>query len=114
MLEKHPYLSVIYNKNRNCKMLVLIQLLSKQHISYYDINKLKESDIKDFFRMVIIWWNKTPNIPVSLYYKDAFRKFDYCKEYLENKEYDLVDGYKGTSLKNLSEKRIKRKVIKFE
>ena len=114
MLEKHPYLSVIYNKNRDSKMLVLIQLLSKQHISYYDINKLKDEDIKEFFRMVINWWKKNPTIPISLYYKDLFKKFDYTKEYLENKEYEVIDGYKGVSLKNLSEKRIKRKIIKFE
>ena len=79
-----------------------------------NINKLKDEDIKEFFRMVINWWKKNPTIPISLYYKDLFKKFDYTKEYLENKEYEVIDGYKGVSLKNLSEKRIKRKIIKFE
>ena len=40
--------------------------------------------------------------------------FDYALEYLENKDYNFVSGNLGTNLKNLSEKRIKRKLITIE
>ena len=114
MLEKYPFLSIIYNKNKGSNIIVLIQLLSKYHISYYNINELKNNDLKEFFNMVQGWWNKKPLMPISLYYKESFDKFNYCKEYIETKDYSFVKGFPGVTLKNLSEKRIKRKVFKFE
>lgn len=113
-LEEYPFVSVIYNKKEEISTSVVINLISKQHISYFRINKLKSNDFNGFFNMVINWWKREPEIPLSLYYKDQIKKYNYALEYLENKDYEVISGFPGTNLKNLSEKRIKRKVITIE
>lgn len=114
LLEKYPFVSIIYNKKIEMNIPVVINLISKQHISYFDINDLDKDDVKDFFELVISWWNHNHQIPLTLYYKDEIEDYDYALKFLENREYEIVDGCVGTNLKNLSEKRIKRKIITIE
>lgn len=113
-LESYPFISLIYNKKIDLNMYVVINLISKQHISYYNIRKIHEYDSREFYSLVINWWKNASELPISLYYDDKMDDFDYALEFLENKDYEVMDGYVGTNLKNLSEKRIKRKLITIE
>lgn len=107
------YLTILRNKKTGELINCLIQIISKQYISFYDINKLRENDKIDFFRLVNQWWLLNSSLPVSIFYPKFFR-FDYCKTYLQNNEYVIESGFEGIRLKNLSDKRIKRKVIRIE
>jgi len=113
-LKSYPFISEIYNKKLEINQYVIINLVSKQHISYYNINKLYEDDITPFFTLIINWWKSNTQIPLSLFYKDKLNDFNYILEYLENRDYEIISGYQGINLKNLSEKRIKRKIITIE
>lgn len=111
---KYPYLSVILNKKTDEQIACLIQIVSKQYVSFYDLDKLKAMDRERFIRLANQWWNMQPSLPISIYYQDIFDQFEYCKSYLSNSEYTIVEGFEGIKLKNLSDKRIKRKVIKID
>ena len=114
MLQDYPYLTEIYNKKIETSVIGLIQAISKNYISYYSYNDLKPLDKERFIRLVENWWKKEPSIPISLYYQGIFDQFNYCKSCLSNNDYIILDGFEGIKLKNLSEKRIKRKLIHLE
>lgn len=111
---KYPYLTVLYNKKTDESFVCLIQVISKNYISYYHVDELKAMDRERFVRMVDNWWKKEPTLPISIYYQDVFSQFDYCKKYLGNNDYIILEGFEGIKLKNLSEKRIKRKIIHLD
>lgn len=114
MTPKLPYLTVIFNKKTSETILCLIQAVSKNYISFYPLSQLKSRDKEMFFFLTEKWWKKEPSLPITIYYQDLFSKFDYCKKYLGNNDYNIVDGFGGINLKNLSEKRIKRKIIHLD
>lgn len=114
MILKYPYLSVILKKKSDEKIVCLIQSVSKQHISFYEVDKLKAMDVDAFIRLADNWWVKENTIPISLYYKDIFNRFDYIKTFLDNSEYEIIQGFEGIKLKSLSDKRIKRKLIHID
>ena len=72
MLEKYPYLTEIYNKKFETKTICLIQSVSKNYISFYNLQELKPMDIEKFFRLADNWWKNSSNIPISLYYQNIF------------------------------------------
>jgi hypothetical protein len=114
MILEYPYLTELYNKKIEENIICLIQSVSKNYISYYVLNELRETDKEKFKNLVSQWWKLKPTLPISVYYKQLFNQFDYCKKYLNNNEYIIVNGFEGIRLKNLPEKRIKRKIIHLE
>lgn len=114
MYENVPYLTILYDKVKDKTILCLINLLSKNYISYYEINAIHHDDMIKFFQMTENWWIKCPLFPVSLYYKDEFKPFNYSKKYMFNGNYQIIGGFTGVNLKSLSEKRIKRKIIHID
>lgn len=114
MYEGIPYFTILLNKKTDETILCLINLLSKNYISYYVINELNADDYVNFFNMAQSWWVKCPIIPISLYYKKEFKDLNYCKHYMFNGDYQVIGGFSGTNLKHLSEKRIKRKLIHLD
>lgn len=114
MYQNAPYLTVLLNKKTNDNILCLIQLLSKTAVSYYTINEIQASDYLRFFTMADNWFKKCPMIPISLYYKNDFQRFNYCKHILFSGEYQYSGGFSGANLKCLSERRIKRKIIHLD
>lgn len=114
MYESIPYLSVLYNKKDETTVVCLIQLLTKNCVSYYDINGLKTEDYQTFFNLSECWWKRCPLIPISLYYRNEFKKFNYCKSHLYTNDYQIIGGFSGVNLKYLSEKRIKRKMLHLD
>jgi len=114
LLEQYPFISIIYNKKNNFQYPIIIDLVSKHYISYYNLNNLSKELRHKLLDLAVIWYRKNIQIPLSLYYRDNAKEFSKSLEYLENNEYEIINGSKGTNLKNLSEKRIKRKMIKVE
>lgn len=114
MYKNIPYLTILHNKKTDESILCLIQLLSKNCISYYTINDLKQEDYIDFFNLAETWWNRCPIIPISLYYREQFKHFKYCKHHMFTGDYQIIGGFSGVNLKYLSEKRIKRKIIHLD
>ena len=114
MYENIPYLSILYDKKTEETILCLIQLLSKNCISYYTINDLLPDDCVNFFKLAETWWNRCPMIPISLYHREAFKRYKYCKHYMFTGDYQVIGGFSGVNLKYLSEKRIKRKIIHLD
>lgn len=114
MYENIPYLSILYDKKEESTVLCLIQLLTKNCISYFCINELKNNDYKDFFNLTDTWWKCCPLIPISLYFRDEFKRFNYCKHHLYTNDYQIIGGFSGVNLKYLSEKRIKRKMLHID
>ena len=114
MYNNIPYLTVLYDKKTEETILCLIQLLSKNCISYYVINDLKSDDYVTFFQLAELWWNRCPIIPISLYYREHFKNFGYCKHHMFTGDYQIIGGFTGVNLKYLSEKIIKRKIIHID
>ena len=113
-MNTEPFLSTIYNKKTDETFIGLIQIISKNYISYYSVNELRPQDKSIFISMVKNWWKNEPSIPISLYYKDVFNKFNYILHYLSTNDYNILNGFSGINLKNMLEKRIKRKLIHLE
>lgn len=114
MFKNVPYLTILQNKKTDETILCLIQLLSKNCISFYTINDLKSEDYIEFFNLAETWWNRCPIIPISLYYREQFKNYKYCKHHIFAGDYQIIGGFSGVNLKYLSEKRIKRKVIHID
>lgn len=114
MYENIPYLSILYDKKEDKTILCLIQLLTKNCISFYKINDLKGDDYFNFFDLATIWWKRCPLIPISLYFKNEFKKYKYCRHHLYSNDYEIIGGFSGVNLKYLSEKRIKRKLFHID
>lgn len=108
------YLTRIYLRKYGIEKDVLVNVITKNSVSYYDLCELKDGDKDFFFNMADNWWNNSKLYPISLYYRDVFQKVNYCKKYVFNSDYMIVGGFKGVILKDLYEKRIKRKIINLE
>lgn len=114
MYTQAPFLSILYNKKSDKTILCLIQLLTKNCVSFYEINELKPEDYGNFFVLADIWWKRCPILPISLYHKGVFKKYDYCKHHIFANDFQIIGGFSGVNLKYISEKRIKRKLIQMD
>lgn len=106
-----PYISKIYNKKTGEKFTCIIQNISKNYVSFIDLNIVKKSELPLLFNMADKWWNVNNTIPLCIHYRDDFDRFDYAKKVAISNDMILEDGWEGIRLKQISEKRIKRKII---
>lgn len=109
-----PFLSEIYNKKNNKTQICLIHVVTKNEISLYNLKELKPSDRTSFLSLVSKWWKTASYLPISIYYQDLFDRYEYCKHHYSVNDLNIISGFEGIKLKNLSEKRIKRKIIHLE
>lgn len=114
LLELYPFITLIYDKRYEFQYPVVIDLISKHYISFYNLNKMDTISRHNLLDIASSWYKKNTKIPLSLYYKEQVDPYFRFLEYIENKDYEIVRGFQGINLKNLSEKRIKRKMIKIE
>lgn len=114
MLETTPFLTNILDKKTGNQYLCVIQLASKNYVSFYDLNELKPDDGIVFLKLAKSWWNKCPIIPISIYHREYFKKFNYAKKWLASNNYKIISGFPGINLKSLAEKRIKRTLVHYE
>lgn len=110
-MQTFPFLSMIQDTKRGLSCFALINIISKEAISFYELTKLTVDEYDDFMLLAQNWWNKCPIIPISVYYHVEFKEFEHAKRILYHGDYKVLAGFSGASLSNLCEKRIKRKII---
>jgi len=106
-----PYISKIRNKKSGEEFTCIIQNISKNYISFIDLNTVKKDDIAQLISMANKWWNVNNTIPLCIHYRDDFNKFEYAKKVAISNDIILLEGWEGIRLKQISERRIKRKLI---
>lgn len=110
-----PFLSFLTNIRTEESFFCVINLISKNTISYYNIGKIESMEEYDsFMQMAQKWWDSCPIIPISVYYHYELKKYEYIKEIINNNEYRILKGFSGVSLNNLTDKRIKRHIINVD
>lgn len=102
---------MVLNTKTNASCFALINIISKEAISFYELSRLDVDEYDIFMDLAQNWWNKCPIIPISVYYHAEFKAFEHAKRILYQGEYKITAGFSGASLSNLCEKRIKRKII---
>lgn len=110
-MQTFPFLSMIQDTKRGTSCFALINIISKEAISFYELTKLNIDEYDNFMLLAQNWWNKCPIIPISVYYHSEFKEFEHAKRILYHGDYNVSAGFSGASLSNLCEKRIKRKII---
>lgn len=110
-MQTFPFLSMIQDTKRGTSCFALINIISKEAISFYELTKLNVDEYDNFMLLAQNWWNKCPIIPISVYYHAEFKEFEHAKRILYHGDYKVSAGFSGASLSNLCEKRIKRKII---
>lgn len=110
-MQTFPFLSMIQDTKRGTSCFALINIISKEAISFYELTKLNVDEYDNFMLLAQNWWNKCPIIPISVYYHTEFKEFEHAKRILYHGDYKVSAGFSGASLSNLCEKRIKRKII---
>jgi len=110
-MQTFPFLSMIQDTKRGTSCFALINIISKEAISFYELTKLNVDEYDNFMLLAQNWWNKCPIIPISVYYHNEFKEFEHAKRILYHGDYKVSAGFSGASLSNLCEKRIKRKII---
>lgn len=109
-----PFLSYIVDTKNNTSKYGLINLISKNTMSYYAIEKLNMDEYENFMELANNWWKTSPIIPISVYYHYDFKKFEKVKEVIFDNNYKIVKGFSGVSLNNLTDKRIKRHLVNVD
>ena len=110
--EKYPFLShVSYAGN---EYIGIVQNFDKFCLSIYDIDKLKTTNEKQLFlEMGDAWWNESNRlIPINIFLKKDFQYFKICLQTFIAKDSEIISGPQ-ISLKNISEKRVKKRSIQL-
>ena len=109
-----PFLSFLVNTKKSTTIYCLINLISKDTISFYNIHKLEPDEYDEFMNLAETWWNSCPLIPISVFYHYEIKKFEHIKEIIRDNNYKILKGFSGVSLNNLTDKRIKRHIINVD
>lgn len=110
-MQTFPFLSMIEDTKHGTSCFALINIISKEAISFYELTKLTIDEYDNFMLLAQNWWNRCPIIPISVYYHAEFKEFEHAKHILYHGDYKVLAGFSGASLSNLCEKRIKRKIV---
>jgi hypothetical protein len=112
MLEKYPFLAIVkYAAN---EFVCIIQNLDGDVTTIYDYGSLRtEEERVDFLNFADQWWWESNRmIPINIFLKDDWKKFNYSVKTLISKEVEIVAGH-CVRLEDLSTKRTKRKSIQL-
>ena len=110
--KKFPFLShVTYAGN---EYIGIIQNFDKHCLSIYDINRLNTlGEKKIFLDLGDAWWNESNRlIPINIFLKSEFQYFKICLSTFIAKDCEVLNGPQ-VSLKNISEKRVKKRSIQL-
>jgi hypothetical protein len=110
--KKFPFLSHVTYANN--EYVGIIQNYDKHCLSIYDIERLKTIDEKKLFLdMGDVWWNESNRlIPINIFLKKDFAYFKICLSTFIAKDCEVLAGPQ-ISLKNISEKRVKKRSIQL-
>lgn len=107
-----PFVSYYRDEKENKDIYCVVNAVSKDYISYFNVEKLHEEDIEEFISLITYWYNKSDRkIPLTVYFHSAIDKFKYCYSVETIKKLSFISGYIAFSLRNISDKRIKRTII---
>lgn len=109
-----PYLTYLVDTDTDKSKYCLINLISKNAISYYDIAELSEDCYEEFMDLAEKWWNSCPMIPISVFFQKEFKKFANIKKVIRDNKYKILRGFSGVAFDNLTDKRIKRHIINID
>lgn len=78
----------------------------------YDYGKLISASDKQLFLELgeVWWWESNRTIPINIFMKQDWAPFRYCLRTLNSKDVAVIHGPQ-INLRNLAQKRIKRKQI---
>lgn len=111
MLEKYPFLAIV--RYSNIEYVCIVQNQDSDVTTIYDYNTLHDSDKSEFLKLADQWWWESNRmIPINIFLKNDWKRFNYCAKTLISKEVEIVDGH-CVRLNELSTKRTKRKNIQL-
>lgn len=111
-LTDFPFVSVLKHKKTGELYTAIIQDISKTTISFFNLYTIyKAGDIVKVVNLSNAWWNSQPFIPVSVFYREKFDRYNYARHHYSVNDIEIISGFKGIRLKDISERRIKRKLI---
>ena len=112
MLQEYPFLSFV--KYSHTDYIGVIQNHDGDLVSMYAYNKLRtEEDKKLFLELAETWWWESNRlIPINIFLKSPWSKFQYTLITLSAKDIKDLQGH-CVSLANLAQKRTKRRVVQL-
>ena len=112
MLEAYPFLSFV--RYTHTDYIGVIQNHDGDIVSVYAFNKLRtDEDKREFLEQAETWWWESNRmIPINIFLKEAWSKFQYTLVTLSTKDVKDIQGH-VVSLSNLANKRTKRRVVQL-
>ena len=110
--QKYPFFTV--GKHANEEFIGIIQNSSKNMISMYAFNLIKEETVKESFILLgeEWWWSSNRTVPIDIFLKPDFDKFKPYLRHFTTKEFVVLSG-PIISLSNLTKKRVKKRTIEL-
>lgn len=110
--ERFPFLTIFRYADE--EFLGIIQTQSKTVVSAYIFNDIiNKEEQKEFIELGDVWWSESNRkVPINLFLKQDFEKFERYLKHFTGKEFKIVIG-PTVSLQNLSKRRVKRKRIEL-
>ena len=107
-----PYISFLRNRKSGAQFVAIIQDVSKNLISFYDLGIIKHNhELNKVLNLANTWWKTSPYLPISIFYRERFDRYNYARKHCNITDIELISGFKGVRIKDLVERRIKRKLI---
>ena len=112
MLGTYPFLSFV--RYSHTDYIGVIQNHDGEIVSVYAYNKLRtEEDKREFLELADTWWWESNRmIPINIFLKDSWSRFQYTLVTLSTKDVKEIQGH-VVSLSNLASKRTKRRVVQL-
>lgn len=112
LLEKYPFLAIV--RYSESEFVCVIQNQDSDITTIYDFGSLKtDGDRIDFLRYADQWWWESNRlIPINIFLRNDWKRFNYCVKTLISKEVEILAGH-CVRLEDLSTKRTKRKSIQL-
>ena len=110
LLNQFPFISFLtYGGN---EYLGIIQNCDQYITNVYDYGKLISASDKQLFLELgeVWWWESNRTIPINIFMKQDWAPFRYCLRTLNSTDVAVIHGPQ-INLRNLAQKRIKRKQI---
>lgn len=110
ILEKFPFLS--YGSLLDTQYLGIIQNSDNQLLSMYVLDLIPDEKLRQtFLRMgENWWWESNRQIPINIYYRDAFRGFRPYLKHFSRKDFELIAG-PSVSLQETIARRVRKRQV---
>lgn len=112
LTEKFPFLTLFEYADE--EYLGIVQNQGKTMTSVYVYNNIHTKDDKVKFLELgeTWWWESNRKVPINLFLKEDFSKFDYSLRCFNTKDFKVIEGH-VVNISNMNEKRVKRRKIEL-